>query len=319
VTRQRVIVVGAGVSGLTTAVTLEMAGCDVEIHAAEAPAQTTSALAAAIWHPFYQAPDLVYLENARQTYSAMARLSEDEASGVAMRPLTEYFARDTGTPWWAECVPKVVRLGNDGGVPSRYACAYRMPVPVADTTRYLGYLTTMFLDLGGRFVLARVEDPGALLDDVDCVVNCCGYGGAAFGDGAMSLSRAVVLRARRHEAVTGCFVDDSDVLRPTYIVERSHDIILGGTADPDMTSTVIGERQVSDIVRRCAGLCEGVTSLDILDARVGFRPMRRTARVERDATHAGLLHNYGHGGGGFTLSWGCANQVLRLMNESAAH
>lgn len=314
-TRHGVIVVGAGVSGLTTAVTLAMAGCDVAIHAAEAPVQTTSALAAAIWHPFYQAPDLVYLDNARQTYEAMARLSEDNESGVVMRTLTEYFARDAGTPWWAECVPEVARLASD--VPSHYACAYRMDVPVADATTYLGYLMHMFLDLGGQFVLARIEDPATLLGQADYVVNCCGYGSAAFGDGAMSLSRAVVLRAERHDAVSGCYVDDSDALRPTYVVKRMHDVILGGTADPEMTSTVIGERQVGDIVRRCARLCEGVMSLDIVDARVGFRPMRRTARVERDLTHAGLLHNYGHGGGGFTLSWGCANQVLRLMDEPA--
>ncbi|WP_087724046.1 FAD-dependent oxidoreductase [Pandoraea sp. PE-S2T-3] len=312
-TRRRVIVVGAGVSGLTTAVTLSMAGCDVAIHAAEAPAQTTSALAAAIWHPFYQAPDLVYLENARQTYAEMARLSDDVASGVVMRPLTEYFERDAGTPWWSACVPSVMRLRAD--VPSRYACAYRMEVPVADTGTYLGYLMDMFLDLGGRFVLARVSDPATLLDDADYVVNCCGYGGVAFGDRELSLSRAVVLRAMRHDAVHGCFVDDADPLRPTYVVERRHDIILGGTADPDMTSTVIGERQVGDIVRRCARLCAGVASLDLIDVRVGFRPMRRAARVERDGTHGGLLHNYGHGGGGFTLSWGCANQVLRLMGE----
>ncbi|VVD75080.1 putative D-amino-acid oxidase [Pandoraea iniqua] len=313
-TRQRVIVVGAGVSGLTTAVTLSMAGYDVAIHAAEAPAQTTSALAAAIWHPFYQAPDLVYLENARQTYAAMTRLSDDEASGVVMRPLTEYFERDVGTPWWSACVPGVVRL--DADVPSRYACAYRMDVPVADTGTYLSYLMSMFLDLGGRFVLARVSDPATLLDGANCVVNCCGYGGAAFGDRELSLSRAVVVRARRHDAVHGCFVDDTDPLRPTYVVERRHDIVLGGTADPDMTSTVIGERQIGDIVRRCARLCAGVNSLDLIEVRVGFRPMRRSARVERDGRHSGLLHNYGHGGGGFTLSWGCANQVLRLMDEA---
>lgn len=310
-TRQRIIVLGAGVSGLTTAVTMALAGCNVVIHAAEGPAQTTSSLAAAIWHPFYQAPDFVYLERARQTYATMLRLSSDRSSGVLMRPLTEYFRRDAGVPWWAECANDLKRL-PETDVPSRFACAYRMAVPVAATATYLRYLLNMFFELGGRFVQRRVDDPVSLLDDADHVVNCCGYGSRQFGDAELALSRAIVLRARRDAAVRGCFIDDSDPAAPTYVVERDDDIVLGGTADPELTSTVIGERQIEDIVRRCTQLCEGVAALQVVDARTGFRPMRRVARVACDERHPRLLHNYGHGGGGFTLSWGCANDVLRL-------
>ncbi|EON14459.1 FAD-dependent oxidoreductase [Pandoraea sp. SD6-2] len=317
-TRQRIIVLGAGVSGLTTAVTMALAGCDVAIHAAEGPGQTTSALAAAIWHPFYQAPDFVYLERARQTYATMARLSADTSSGVLMRTLTEYFRRDAGVPWWAECARDLKRL-PETDVPSRFACAYRMAVPVADTGIYLRYLMNMFLELGGRFEQQRVDDPAPLLDDADYVVNCCGYGSRQFGDNALSLSRAIVLRARRDAAVRGCFIDDSDPAAPTYIVERDDDIVLGGTADPELTSTVIGDRQIADIVRRCTQLCEGVAVLRVIEARTGFRPMRRVARVAVDERHSRLLHNYGHGGGGFTLSWGCANDVLRLAGLATAN
>lgn len=316
-TRQRVIVLGAGVSGLTTATTMALAGWDVVIHAAEGPAQTTSALAAAIWHPFYQAPDFVYLERARQTYATMRRLSTDTSSGVLMRVLTEYFQHDAGTPWWAECASDLRRL-PEADVPSRFACAYRMAVPVADTATYLGYLMHMFFELGGRFVQQRVERPVSLLDAADYVVNCCGYGSRQFGDRELSLSRAIVLRARRDTTVRGCFIDDSDPAAPTYIVERDNDIVLGGTADPEMTSTVIGQRQIEDIVRRCTQLCEGVAALHVIEARTGFRPMRGVVRVARDERYPHLLHNYGHGGGGFTLSWGCANDVLRLAGATTA-
>ena len=41
---QPVIIVGAGVAGLSTALRLLEAGCDVEIRARELPPQTTSAV-----------------------------------------------------------------------------------------------------------------------------------------------------------------------------------------------------------------------------------------------------------------------------------
>jgi glycine/D-amino acid oxidase-like deaminating enzyme len=311
------IVLGAGVSGLTTAVTMSLAGSDVTLHSAEGPAQTTSALAAAIWHPFYQAPDLVYLARARLTYDTMRRLSDDVSSGVSMRPLTEYFQHDAGAPWWADCVEGLARESK-AAVPSRFACAYRMNVPVAEPARYLRYLMGMFLDLGGKCVLRHVVDPVPLLDEADFVVNCCGYGSRRFGDPAVSLSRAVVLRAAPDNAVRGCFIDDSDPQAPTYIVERDEDIVLGGTADPELTSTVVGEHRIESIVRRCTNLCEGVGALRIIEARVGFRPMRSSVRAARDDIHPRLLHNYGHGGGGFTLSWGCATHVLRLAGMGSA-
>ncbi|VVE64702.1 FAD dependent oxidoreductase [Pandoraea captiosa] len=315
--RERVVVLGAGVSGLTTAVAMALSGCRVAIHAAEGPAQTTSSLAAAIWHPFYQAPDLVYLARARHTYATMRRLSADTASGVITKPLTEYFRRDAGEPWWAECVANLTRV-RDTGMSSRFTCAYRMDVPVADTGTYLRYLMNMFLELGGTYVQRCVDDPVPLLDEAEVVVNCCGYGSRRFGDDALSLSRAIVLRAARDDAVSGCHIDDSDPALPTYIVERVHDIVLGGTADPGLTSTVIAEPQIRDILHRCTRLCDGVAKLRVIDARIGFRPIRGAPRVARDDKHARLFHNYGHGGGGFTLSWGCAHDVLRLAGIVSA-
>jgi D-amino-acid oxidase len=45
----------------------------------------------------------------------------------------------------------------------------------------------------------------------------------------------------------------------------------------------------------------------VITDRVGFRPTRPEIRVEREGD---VIHNYGHGGSGLTLSWGCAREVL---------
>ena len=58
--------------------------------------------------------------------------------------------------------------------------------------------------------------------------------------------------------------------------------------------------------------------VEVLSVRVGLRPLRPTVRLEREVLADGspVIHNYGHGGAGYTLSWGCAQDVLKLV-ESA--
>lgn len=49
--------------------------------------------------------------------------------------------------------------------------------------------------------------------------------------------------------------------------------------------------------------------------RVGLRPARDPGvRVEREVTARGgvLVHNYGHGGAGVTVAWGCAEEAAAL-------
>jgi D-amino-acid oxidase len=56
----------------------------------------------------------------------------------------------------------------------------------------------------------------------------------------------------------------------------------------------------------------------VLAERVGLRPFRKSGvRLERDQLRDGraVIHNYGHGGGGFTLSWGCAREVLEAATS----
>jgi D-amino-acid oxidase len=57
----------------------------------------------------------------------------------------------------------------------------------------------------------------------------------------------------------------------------------------------------------------------VLAERVGIRPSRKSGvRVEREWLRDGrmLIHNYGHGGAGFTLSWGCAREVVSLAQAA---
>ena len=73
-----------------------------------------------------------------------------------------------------------------------------------------------------------------------------------------------------------------------------------------------------ETTQRIVGECSRVLKIEkpsVLAERVGLRPFRRSGvRLEPDRIADGraVIHNYGHGGAGFTLSWGCAREVLEL-------
>ncbi|MEH0974697.1 FAD-dependent oxidoreductase [Micromonospora sp. CPCC 205546] len=315
--RTPVTVVGSGVSGLTTAIALQDEGHPVTVTSAEPPSYTTSSVAAAIWHPFFQAPDATYIRRAAATYQRLCGLAGEPGSGVRRRTLTEYFRTGVAAPWWmAAMADREPFEARD--VPAGYASSYAMAVPVADTSRYLRFLVELFGSRGGQFRRSVVTDLRHETTTASWVVNCTGFGAAGLaGDPGMSLVRGVVLRCAKPPGLDGCWIDDSDPALPTYVVARESDVILGGTADPGLVSTLVPADAVTDIVRRCTTLVPALGEPQVLDVRVGFRPARVDVRLERDADVPGLVHNYGHGGSGFTLSWGCAADVVELIGRPA--
>jgi D-amino-acid oxidase len=98
---------------------------------------------------------------------------------------------------------------------------------------------------------------------------------------------------------------------PTYVIPRLDDVVLGGTdEDGDWSRTPVPET-ADDILRRAAALVPDVAKARVLRHKVGLRPVRAEVRLERVGD---VIHCYGHGGAGVTLSWGCADEVTRLAD-----
>jgi D-amino-acid oxidase len=68
------------------------------------------------------------------------------------------------------------------------------------------------------------------------------------------------------------------------------------------------------ILRDCAAIEPRVNGARVLGHRVGLRPFRPQVRLEAEPPGRGplVVHNYGHGGAGVTLSWGCAREAAGL-------
>ena len=107
----------------------------------------------------------------------------------------------------------------------------------------------------------------------------------------------------------------------TYIHPRSVDVVLGGSYEPGATDCTPSASVGREIVERCTALVPELRGARVIDQLVGLRPARHGGvRLELDPVGlpggVRLIHDYGHGGAGVTLAWGCADEVVNLVARS---
>lgn len=300
---ERVIVVGAGVIGLTCAVRLLEAGVRVDVVARDLPRETTSAVAAAIWYPYRALPQDRVAAWARTSYAVFDALADtDPECGVRMLPGTEVLAGRQVDPWWSAGVPSL-RYTDD--VPAGWASGWSFTTPVADMSVYLAWLAERVELLGGTITRLNL----AALPTAALVVNCSGLGARLLG------TDRTVVPVRGQVVVVEQFGLDRwwlDSLGPTYVVPRERDVVVGGTDIEGDWSRTPSPETATQILARGARLVPELRHARVLQHKVGLRPVRPAVRLERVGD---VVHCYGHGGAGVTLSWGVADEVVALVDR----
>ena len=216
----RVTVVGAGVVGLTCAVRLLEEGHRVDVLARDLPLETTSAVAAAIWYPYRASPlDRVLAWSAR-SYEVFVGLADVAGAGVALRGGVEVFAAPQVDPWWRPAVPHLDHVEPPDG----YVDAWTFLAPVVEMPVYLVMAASRIGELGGT--ITRLNLP-ALPVGADVVVNAAGIGARLLAaDSSVGPASGQVVYVEQ-VGLEQWWLDSSADL--TYVVPRSHDIVVGGT------------------------------------------------------------------------------------------
>ena len=311
----RVIVVGAGVIGLSSALRLAEHGHDVAVLARDLPPETTSAVAAALWYPYRALPRDAVIRWSATTYSELSRLAAQEPGcGVAVRWGTELIRGPVTTPWWRDAVPQLDPLTT---VPDGYDGGWRLAVPVADMSVYLPWLV-------GRLAALKVTVTRSWLSALPrpspevTVVNCSGLAARALtgDDGVTPVRGQVVLMEQVGlEEWTLAESGESDL---TYVVPREKVVVVGGTADVGSYEPRPEPATADAILARARALVPELARATVVGHRVGLRPARDAVRLEAERVGDGtVVHCYGHGGAGVTLSWGCADDVAALVDATA--
>jgi D-amino-acid oxidase len=309
-------VIGAGVIGLTCALVLARGGARVRVIAEREPAQTTSAVAAAIWFPYEAAPAERVLAWSGATLTVLQELAGDPATGVAIRGGVMCYRDDDPDLAWTAEVPghrpaTPDELPPASGITSATWCE----LPIIEMPTYLGWLAEQARGAGVAIETGRkITDLGDL--DAPRVVVAAGLGARELlGDPEPYAIRGQVVRVR-NPGIDRWILDDDHPDGMTYIIPRGEDVVLGGTADRHAEDTTPDPQTEQAILTRAIALEPKLRDAPILSRAVGLRPARPAVRLQRETDHTNnrtIVHCYGHGGAGVTLSWGCAADVARLL------
>ncbi len=368
-----VLVLGGGITGLTTAIVLQSLGLSVAIVTeklpdAEAPDDAKVATSYAMASTY---PHNLRVKNLEQisddSQSVFCNLSANEKSGIEIQELFEVFEDKPEDPplgsrrmkmQYFEGTP--AQLKGTVDPPCRPGAeqlwGWKFDTYFADMPKYLSFLWSLFKDRGGILKIQKIGP--AILEHAAgrLFVNCLGIGSVAFtGDSAplkilrgkqILVPNAPRLIGKQALPVAYNYTPKEEIFprgdgNPEYLhfFSRADGWLLGQTREPgtlNQTGEWIGitapvpttnlnniaiPKPMIELNRSLLATWLNVEFTDAqLIAREGYRyyrdPLDTGVRLESETKNdAVIVHNYGHGGSGITMSWGCAIEAARMVSQ----
>ncbi len=326
--KQEIAIIGAGVIGVTTALELQRAGqTNITIFTDKRPQDTTSTKAGAVFDP-YRPGNMAEAEIIDITtlgldrYNEIVRNHPESETGVRLH---DHFApgvklQNLDGPFAKVMGDARLLLSPDTKVPKGYhSTIHYKNVPFIDPPVTLHWLVTKFMQDGGRMLkVPTITNLHEFIKNTpaDIFFNCTGLGaGKLADDREIKPMRGQIVVLNRIPDFDYSYLTD-DVL---YVFPRTATgmIICGGTTEEGIWDEETTEDAVARILDNAPRLVPSLGSLDekdILRTYAGLRPFRTSGpRIEKERVSGKILvHNYGHGGSGWTFNWGSAEKTIDL-------
>ncbi|KAF2637352.1 nucleotide-binding domain-containing protein [Massarina eburnea CBS 473.64] len=346
------LVLGAGVIGLTTALTLRQSYPDssITIVAKHFPGdrsiEYTSPWAGANWATM--ANDNGPLEDYdRVTFKKFAEMVDNEGIGeeigigrMGMRAFfdskieeTGLLSQGTGKVWFDKLVGGLTKV-DERELPEGAAFGLDFKSTFRIHTQvYLNWLQVQALKQKIKTVRRHYPSLTALLADfpsTTLLLNCSALGSLHLSDvkdtNIYPTRGQTVLVAEPKVPIERMYLRSPKRVDPTvsYVFPRLNGggVILGGSRQDGNWSADVDYELSESIMRKCCELCPElgrVEDLQVISHNVGLRPSRvGGTRVELESWGNGVLvvHNYGHAGAGFQSSWGTAERAVELVKKA---
>ncbi|OQO00213.1 hypothetical protein B0A48_14000 [Cryoendolithus antarcticus] len=348
-----IVVLGAGVSGLTTALLLARKGHKVTIIAKHMPGdydiEYASPWAGANSLPVAK-PGSIAQQYETDTWYELEKLATNlPEAGVHFQNNYIYRrAKDADSAvgdwfkeliredaWFKDVLPNF-RVLDKSELPPGIDSGTGFTSVCINTALYLPWLASQCLKLGAtlhRGDVSHISDAASLHHSgspAKLVINCTGLSSLRLGgvqDKNLYPARGQIVVVRNDPGImcsTSGTDDGSD--EACYIMHRAAGggTVLGGSLQAGNWESQVDPNLAIRIMKRAVALCpalvkpgQGIEGLDIVRHGVGLRPMRSGGiRVEKERIgDLDVVHNYGHGGYGYQTSFGCSMEVLKLVDE----
>lgn len=351
-----IVVIGAGVSGLTSALDLKKANpkYDITIVAKHLPGDIdvdyVSPYAGANWSSLAAPDDKRLQDFDKPSYRVFMDLAESEPrAGIWTQTsysyFTDHFLKEAGgdtskaIPWFKDFVKDYKILGKEE-LPDGIRFGTLFTGVVISVPIYLNLLLSKVLEMG--ITVKRIKALKSVIEarnihssgkEADLVINCSGLLAKQL-KGFRDSNRTYPVRGQtlhvRNNSAKEMSVEsfgpgfENEML---YIMPRKEGgSIIGGCFLESFNNTDEDKQLTQRLVERAKkyapemfdpGYKNNPTEIDIIRVNVGLRPFREQGvRVEIDNDNSWLIHNYGAGGGGYQGSYGFSGKVVALANQA---
>jgi D-amino-acid oxidase len=295
---------------MSSAYGLVEAGHQVAVIAKEFSPNITSNRAAAFWLPYHIRNDRRGIHWCRRSYEVYKEFAKTHATGISMKKLVKVVADNVSVidRTWKDFMPP----GSYHPIPKEqllpgYIEGDEAEVPLIETQIFLPWLQH-HLEMKGVSFQQQMVDNLAAINGYDMIVNCSGLGARSLcNDHALVPYRGQVGLLSPKDGLP-IFLDNE---KPQYIVPRKDAIIIGGTYEENVWDESTEPATIEFLLQKAFAIYPELKQQEYLGSWAGLRPHRNDVRLEREGN---IVHNYGHGGSGFTLAFGCADDVVDLVN-----
>ena len=307
-----IAVVGAGISGLSSAYILAKQGHAVTIMAKDFYPSIVSNKAAAFWFPYHIRNDKRAIDWCKKSYAFFKEQSTNKDTGISMIKIikaTKVPLLDETT--WIDYMPaNSVKEIPTNQLPEGYKRGHEAIVPLIETQIFLPWLTAQVKQLGATIIKEEIISLEVLSEKFDCVINCTALGARDLCNDASVVPIRGQVVLLEPNIVDSIFIDNQS---PAYIVPRKDATIIGGTYEENISEATTVKEALDEILNKAITISPDLANKKVIGNWAGLRPFRPEVRLEKEGN---IIHNYGHGGSGYTLSFGCAEEVKKLVSES---